>query len=175
MLPKYWIINYLRNEEIANYELYDDDLYNKLRREGKTEEQMLENYSIKPDKNKIVGTMHSMFQINIFETKTGQIRGYRIVDTHGYDFVRIPNDDRHKAYSLVSVDDDFIYAMLYNFRTNVNPIIHVFNWEGVFVRILEFDQKGKHFDLDRVNKKLYFKDEEEGENVWVYDVNYLYE
>jgi hypothetical protein len=174
MLPKYRIINYLTNEEIANYELYDEDLYNKLR-EGKNEVQLAENYRIKPDKNKIVGTMYGMFQINIIELKTGQIRGYRVIDTRGFDFVRIPNDDRYKAYSLVAVDDDFIYAMLDNFRTNAKPIIHVFNWEGIFVRILEFDQKGKNFDLDIVNKKLYFKDDEERENVWVYDVNYLYQ
>ena len=174
MLPKYRIINYLTNEEIADYELYDEYLYNKLRRERKTEEQLSASHSIKPDKSRIVAIMSNMFQINIFETKTGLNRGYRVVGTHGYDFVRIPNDDRHKAYLLVSADDNFIYAMLDNLKTNANPIIHVFNWEGVFVRILEFNQKGIHFDLDRVNKRLYFKDEEEGENVWVYDVSYLY-
>jgi len=174
MVPKFRLINYLTKKEIGYDELYDEDVYNKLRGEGQDTEHLAENYRIKPNKSKVVAVMHCLFQINILDLKTGKWKGFRIADTPGFNIVSNPIP--LPTYSDVSVDDSFIYAMLNNdFEPDVKPIIHVFDWNGNFVRILEFDQKGTVFDLDNVHKKLYFKDEELEENVWVYDVSYLYQ
>ena len=116
----------------------------------------------------------------LIDMSSGEERkGFRIPNTHGFNFVRVPSPPEnrsYRSYKRVSVDDDFVYAMLDNIsEPDAKPVIHVFNWEGDFVRILEPDQKGTTFDLHKTYKKLYIKDEEEEENVWVYDVNYLYE
>ena len=122
--------------------------------------------------------MTRMFQISILDLKTDVLKGFRIAGTQGFDFVRTPlppQDRTRDSYYLVSVDDDYIYAMLNNMHKPENkPEVHVYDWNGNFVRILETDQKGVRFDFDRKNKKLYFKDAEEEENVWVYDVSYFY-
>jgi len=178
MVPKLRLINYLTKEEITDYELYDEDLYNRQRGIGMDNEHLVEAYHIKPDKSKVAAIMNRLFQINILDLKTGEWKGFRVAGTHGFKFVRTPlppTDSSYYSYYNVSVDDEFIYAILNNYHEpDVKPVIHVFDWNGNFVRILECDQKGVVFNLDNVRKKLYFKDNEEGENVWVYDVSYLY-
>lgn len=178
MVPKLTIINYLTLKEITDYHSYDESLYNKLCSFGEDQAHLLETYCIKPDKSKVVSIMTRLYQINILDLKTGKWNGYRIADTQGFNFVHTPlsiTDRTYQSYYHVSVDDDFIYAMLKNiFTPDVKPVIHVFDWNGNFIRILEFDQKGTVFDIDRIQKKLYFKDQEEEENIWVYDVSYLY-
>ncbi len=174
MVPKYSIINYLSKEEIAGYELYDENLYNKLRAPGMENEHLIGTSHIKPDKSKVAGVMNYLYQLNILDLKTGELKGYRLAGTPGFEFVStLLSPETVYSYGWANEDEKFIYIMLSNTHSpEVKPVFHVFDWDGNFVRILEPDQKGTDFALDNVQKKLYTKDDEE--NVWVYDVSYLY-
>ena len=177
MTPKYWYINYLSKEEIDVFELYDENLYNKLRGGGiDNNRHLTATYYIKPDKSKVVGVMNRFYQINILDVKTQESKGYRLAGTLGFELIRTyggRGSEEQYTYRRAAVDDEYIFVMLNNLLTpEIKPIFHVFDWEGNFVRVLEVDQNGTDFDLDRAQKKLYTKDDEE--NVWFYDVSFLY-
>ncbi len=178
MPPKYWKIDFETMEEKDCYELYDEELYNKLRvQDPETESEHLHGtYHIKPDKSKMVNVMRYLYQINILDLKTNKLKGFRLVGSPGFEFVyapTLPGLTEQRKYYYAAVDDSYIYVLLNVYDSEKLPIFHVFDWDGNLVRILTTDQKGRNFDLNRKNRKLYVKDYEE--NVWVYDVNYLYQ
>jgi hypothetical protein len=178
---KYRKINYLSREDVVEYDLFDLELYQKLWAGDDGGFHLSGSNSIKPDKSKIVNAMNFVYQINILDLKTGKVQGYRIAGTHGFRFVRSPLvfDPLKNVYAntyirSITSDNIFIYVLLHNSTQSESVVFHVFDWNGNFVRILETDQKGMNFGFgfDDVRRKIYIKDDVE--NVWVYDVEYLY-
>lgn len=70
------------------------------------------------------------------------------------------NDDNESAYWGVEVTNDYVYALFQGRRDFVNPAprpdrIHVFTWQGEFVRELVLDTPVTTFTVSADNSRLY--------------------
>lgn len=120
--------------------------------------------AIKPDGSKIVQVMRHLPQINILDTKTGEIVGYRM--KNGPDFSLLETDMKRKNeyYLCVHADDNYIYAVYWgkepwNGSLGVElPLfntIHVFDWNGKPLCKLVTDRSFFTVWSDPVRKRLY--------------------
>jgi hypothetical protein len=109
-------------------------------------------------------------QVNILDIKSGKTKGYRVKNSQDLDIIRERGiSDLQYIYSSLKVDNEFIYAKLFD------GTIDVFTWDGSLKRKLQFDKEPYDVALDEVNKYLYtIVVEEDGEKIYRYDVNYLY-
>jgi hypothetical protein len=165
--PSYSIFNYITNKTIASYEIFNGFKYN-----PEIPPPMCLNSSdvLKTDKTKLVMAMVYTRQINILDIKSGKVKGYKVRNSLDLDITREwGSSELETFYWRVDVDDDLIYAMM-------DGVIDVFGWDGSFRRRLKFDKRHPiNIALDPVNKYLYIialgDDDEE---IYRYDVNYLY-
>jgi hypothetical protein len=173
--PLYRIFNYLTNEEVAKYEIYNSFRYNKRLMPPNC---LYSQDRMKPDKTKIGVVMNYLRQINIMDIETGKITGYRVKNTPDFDILEENSAFEYVTYYLwICVDDDYIFALL-NTNDEKSTVIDVFDWNGNFKKELRLDKKIIDFTsigLDPVNKYLYIiAPGEEDEDVYRYDVSYLY-
>ncbi|MDR2286607.1 MAG: TolB-like 6-bladed beta-propeller domain-containing protein, partial [Prevotellaceae bacterium] len=174
--PSYQIFNYLTNEEVAKYEIYNSFRYNKRL------EPVLCLYSqdrMKPDRTKVAMGLHYLRQINIMDIETGKVTGYRVENTPDFDILTENSAFEYVSYYLwTCVDDDYIFALLSN-NDKTSTVIDVFDWNGNFRKELVLDKgiiNSSSIGIDPVNKYLYIITEgEEEEVVYRYDVSYLYQ
>jgi hypothetical protein len=135
---------------------------------------------IKPDDNtKLVMAMFSMDQINIMDVTTGEIKGYR--NKNSPDFNYLKDIDNIKNYYLdVCVDDKYIYGLYLNGKNGLGStanILHVFDWDGNFIRKIVLDKTVLYLSMgfDPVKKYLYIDTlGEDDEEIYRYDLSYLY-
>ncbi|MEA4918101.1 BF3164 family lipoprotein [Proteiniphilum sp.] len=120
--------------------------------------------AIKPDGSKIVQAMMHLPQINIMDTNTGDVVGYRM--RNGPDFSLLETDMKkmNRYYTCVHADDDYIYATYWgkeawNDRFGIEVpsfnTIHVFDWDGNPIYKLITDQSFYRVWSDPVRKRLY--------------------
>lgn len=95
------------------------------------------NDKIKPDRSKIAMAMHMVAQINILDIETGELKGFRLKGTPGFDYLKGDPKNFRNYYLKLTVDDRFIYAIyedlpFYGHREEqrTNTIVHVFDWDG---------------------------------------------
>ena len=187
--PTYHIFNYKTGQKIHTYEPYNKFKYNE------NIPPQISLYSIdniKPDGTKLIMGMLFLGQINIMDIATGRITGYYIKDSPNFDVLRkYSNFNGEYFYSMICVDDDFIYCTLNERgdglmnaggylpgarRVIGNTTLYVFDWNGNFKKILILDKEQESIDLDPVNKHIYLlTNGAEDEEVYRYDVGYLYE
>jgi hypothetical protein len=135
---------------------------------------------IKPDDNsKLVMAMFSMDQINILDVVTGEIKGYRNKNSPGFDYLK-DIDNLKRYYTDICVDDKYIYGLYLNGKNSqdrMGNILHVFDWDGNFIRKIVLDKMVLYLSMgfDPVNKYLYIDAlSEDDEEVYRYDMSYLY-
>ena len=184
--PTYHIFNYRTKQKIKSYEPYNKFKYN----ENIPPQISLYSWDrIKPDRTKLAMGMLFLGQINIMDIETGKITGYYIKDTPNFDVLRKHSDfNRRYFYSLIFVDNDFIYGTLNEseyrlineeyrlINENGKTTLYVFDWNGNFKKVLILDKAMESIALDPVNKQIYvLTNGAEDEEVYRYDVGYLYE
>jgi hypothetical protein len=173
--PLYQIFNYLTNEEVAKYEIYNSFRYNKSLGPAFC---LYSQDRMKPDRTKIAMGLSYLRQINIIDIETGKVTAYRVKNTPDFDILTENSDFKNVSYYLwTCVDDDYIFALLSN-NDQKSTVIDVFDWNGNFKNELVLDKgilNPGSISIDPVNKCLYIITEGKKEEVvYRYDVNFLY-
>jgi hypothetical protein len=136
---------------------------------------------IKPDHTKIAMGMQMLNQINILDVETGNLKGYRVKGSCGFDDLNNVGKQVKFCYKMITLDNDYIYALyagidlaedgVAHFMTSTDNI-HVFDWEGKFIAKIQLDQKVEYIAFDPIKKFIYSYDNEE--LIYRFDVSYLY-
>ena len=117
--------------------------------------------AFKPDGSKIVQAMTRLQQINILDTRTGEVTGYRMNGTPDFSIFETKKKVINSNYVRVEVDDQYIYASFWGKETwGVKEIpfvntIHVFDWNGKWLYELKTDLPVHEMWLDRIRNRLY--------------------
>ena len=177
--PSYEKRTIYTDELLAEYPLYKISEF-----ENKKTDLALFDYFysydvIKPDGSKIVQAMSNLPQINIIDTETGAIVGYRIKNGPGFSLFETNMKPLNKYYASIQVDDKYIYATYWgkerwesgNLAPNINTI-HVYDWEGNQVYEIVTDRIFFRLSLDTVRNRLYTWDLETGDAAYL-DLNEL--
>jgi hypothetical protein len=169
VLPHIWsLYNYKTGEKLRQYNAFNESKFLEEFFGFNSEDQL------KPDHTKFVMPMEFFRQINIVDIQTGEIKGYMFKDSPDYSIIAEKRADELKTYYFrACVDNDFIYAAI---QEENDIFIDVFDWNGNYTRRLGLDKKMEEFvTLDPVNKYLYITiTGEEEEEIYRYDVSYLY-
>jgi len=139
---------------------------------------------IKPDGTKIAQAMRIFPQINIIDTHTGDIIGYRLNKTPDFSLFEQELDIKSMDQYFLNIhaDDNYIYASYWGkepWSGRVSSgfpfvnIIHVFDWSGNHIYELITDRSFFHIWLDHVRNRLYTIDMNTDE-VYYLDLNELY-
>jgi hypothetical protein len=117
--------------------------------------------AFKPDGSKIAQAMRHLPQINILDTHTSQLVGFRMKKSPNFSFFKTDMKSRKLYYTNLQVDNNYIYALYWGKRPpekNEKPFIdtiHIFNWQGKLLFELQADQSVDFIHLDQVRNRLY--------------------
>lgn len=120
--------------------------------------------AIKPDGSKIVQAMRHLPQINILDTNTGDVVGYRVKKGPNFSLLETDMQLLNVYYNCVHADDDFIYASYWGKEPWIDRLgvelpffntIHVFDWNGKPLYKLITDRSFFRIWSDPVRKRLY--------------------
>jgi hypothetical protein len=170
--PIHRLFNYRTGgEEIVRHDIFNNFQYNEIK---PPQLCLVSSDCIKPDNTKVAMSMMYFRQLNILDIATGKITGYRFKDTPDFDILRkgSPVKELQTYCTGAYADDDLIYSVNINEK---NTTIDVFDWNGIYKRKLFLDTMVYNIALDPVNKYLYaLVSGEDDEEVYRYDVSYLY-
>lgn len=173
---KYNLYDIEHKKVMKEYELFKQPIYN-LNKKIENRDYLHSIDRIKPDNNKIAMGMWMFPQINILDVKSGELKGFRINKNIDFNYIKNTSKKLRLYYKTISVDNAHIYALyseafiedgLEGFRTPANTI-HVFDWDGNFVRKIILDQKILNMTLDPVKKYLYCINNEDV--IYYYDLS----
>lgn len=160
--------------EVQKFPLYKEDLVNDESAGG-----IFNSWSaLKPDGTKLVQAMGRLPQLNIVDTRTGQVVGYRMKGGPDYSLLQSGTGELKKYYLSVQADDRYIYAAYWGKETWGGTSmpkfdqIHVFDWEGNLLYKLKTDQSFFVIWLDTVRNRLYTRDWSTDE-IYYLDLNEL--
>lgn len=120
--------------------------------------------TMKPDGSKIAQVMRHLPQINILDTHTGDVVGYRMKNGPDFSLVNTSMEKMHVYYNNVHADDNYIYATYWGKEPWVDrpgaPLpffntIHIFDWNGKLLHELITDKSFYRVWSDPVRKRLY--------------------
>lgn len=120
--------------------------------------------TMKPDGSKIVQVMRHLPQINILDTHTGDVVGYRAENGPDFSLLNSDMEIKNVYYNNVHADDDYIYATYWGKEPWVDRLgvalpffntIHVFDWYGKLLYELTTDKSFYRVWSDPVRKRLY--------------------
>ena len=164
--PLYEKRTILTNELIDNYFIYKEEFV-----QNKNVETIDFFYTwdaIRPDGSKIVQAMWHLPQLNVLDSNTGDIIGYRI--SHKPDFSILNTDLKSLKiyYNSVQADNNYIYATYWGKDPWVDHegteapflnTIHVYNWNGKLLYELIADRSFfRSIWLDHARNRLYSMD-----------------
>lgn len=122
--------------------------------------------SMKSDGSKIAQAMRHLSQINIINTHTGDIIGYRMKNSPDFSFLEkeIELKSREEYYINLHTDNNYIYATYWGkepwsgrsndgFPSIYN--IHIFDWNGKQLYDIITDRSYFHIWVDPVRNRLY--------------------
>lgn len=165
--PKYIPGNYtLYSHSLDNplqiYTLFDKPVINPIHKFPNV--FYASNDRIKPDKSKIAMAMHQVAQINILDVITGELEGFRLKGTPGFDYLKGDPENFRTYYWKLNVDDRYIYAIYEDVpsygsheKDRTNTVIHVFDWDGNPVCKFILPEVLGQITLDPVTGYLYGK------------------
>lgn len=137
--------------------------------------------TMKPDGTHIVQAMRKLPQLNMIDTRTGQVIGYRIKGGPDYSLVQTTMSNLTEYYYNVQADDKYIYAVYWGKESWDGSLesslpkfdmIHVFDWEGNLLYKLRPDQSFYITWLDTARNRLYTRDWNTDE-IYYLDLNEL--
>jgi hypothetical protein len=135
--------------------------------------------AMSPDRKKIVQAMSYLYQINIIDLETGEIKGFRANNTPGFELFKTTMDPYVEHYYACQTDDKYIYCLFNGSKFDSNDrgdkymprTIHVFNWDGKLVSKIDLGRDAWEFQLDRVNNRIYTINRLE--EIYCYDLSKL--
>jgi hypothetical protein len=136
------------------------------------------NDAFNQDGSKIAQAMIHLSQLNIIDTHTGQVTGYRMEKSPDFTFFETKMDNRSDYYIRIQADNNYIYVSYWGkepWGLREIPfinVIHVFNWNGKLIHKLKIDQSIGEIFLDTVRNRLYITSEKKDE-VFYLDLNNL--
>lgn len=121
--------------------------------------------AIKPDGSKLCQAMSYLPQLNIIDLETGEVNGYRMENSNGFVSFEKSDFPKNRFYTRKSqADDKYIYSIYWGKipweKDDLNNIpcvdlIHVYNWDGKIVKVIQLDECINNMFLDRVKNRLY--------------------
>lgn len=176
---EYILFDSKSNEIIKTFKLFKKPIINKNDKQQYPVEQYLSSYDvIKPDKTKIAMSMVLMSQINILDLKNGTLKAVRLRNTPDLSYL----EKEHNKYTIfhrgIAADDDYIYVPYLNtpydggmgMAKQINNI-HVYNWDGEFIKNIFLTKPFLSLAVDQCKKKLYTIDNED--EVYSYNIELL--
>ena len=138
---------------------------------------------IKPDGTKIAQAMRHLPQINILDTHTGDIVGFRMRNSPDFSFLDKVADIkwRDEYYINIHADNNYIYATYWGkepWSGRIDDgfpfvnIIHIFDWNGKQLYELVTDRSFFHVWVDQIRNRLYTIDMN-NDDVYYIDLNEL--
>ena len=171
----YYLFDPFTNDTIRSYIIYNRPIVNELSSDPLA--FLSSSDRIKPDKSKVAMGMRMVSQINILDLESGKLLGFRHRNTPDYSFLEKDPFNFRVYYHQICVDDDYIYGLYLN--NNLTDIeinldfatseIHIFDWEGNFVKRVILDQKMDQIAVDLKNRTLYGYNTVE-EELYAYEV-----
>jgi hypothetical protein len=133
-------------------------------------------HRIKPDRRKTVMGMHHFAQINILDIKTGKQQVSGLKSSINPDEL-LQNRNKEKLYySDIAVNNNYIFGLYLNRLSSTQIFetdeVHVFDWNGNFVRKIKLDKKVGQITVDPV-KNLLYGNTQDGENLYRYHLDEL--
>ena len=131
------------------------------------------NNTIKPDGFKIAQLMTNLHQLNILDTETGEVIGYRMEGSPDFSVFETKKKKINSTYVRAQADDQYIYASFWGkeswdrYEIPLINTIHVFDWNGRWLYELKTDLPIHEMWLDKIRNRLYTT------NMNVDDVFYL--
>lgn len=134
--------------------------------------------ALKPDGSRVAQAMRHLPQLNIINTQTGQVIGYR--SKEGDHFSVFESEVKIKNYYIeAQADNNYIYATYYgkeawgqNDDISINTI-HVFDWNGNLIQKIRTDKSIDRIALDTVENRLYSIDLA-NDQVYYLDLNEIF-
>jgi WD40 repeat protein len=167
--PVYSVFNCNTKKELHRYEIYNGFSYSE---HTNPTDCLAGNFTMKPDRTKLVIAMQNLHQVNILDLKNGKVKGYRLKGSPDFDILKKGGSKLKSYYTWIYADDELIYAV---FQKRKNIVIDVFDWDGNLKQGLFLGKTTQSITLDPINKYLYaLVNGEEDEEVYRYDVSYLY-
>lgn len=120
--------------------------------------------AIKPDGSKIVQVMRHIPQLNILDTETGVVVGYRMENGPGFSLLETDMKLMNVYFNCVHADDDYIYATYWGKEHWIDRvgvelplfnIVYVFDWDGKLLYKLITDRSFFRVWSDPTRKRLY--------------------
>lgn len=178
-LPAYELLDASNGEIIKKYPLFTQQITNPSLPED-IPYFYLSTDVLHPDESKIAIAMTLIGQLNIINLQTGKMECFKIEGTKDMSYLEksIPQNF-HAYYQNVTADEQHIYALYVNKpffaneklnNTNMHSHeIHVFDWNGNFLKRLYLDQEVQQIRLNAANGLLYAK-ENIGDRIFVYEL-----
>jgi len=167
---------YQKYNMCTNNVLQDYHIYKKSVRNGKASVEPSSFYYssdfLKPDGSKIVMAMRYLPQINIIDTNTGDVVGFRMPEGPGFSLFETKMKPYNIYYNSVQADDNYIYAAYWgkkqwevsrNAKVPILNTIHVFDWQGNLLYKIKTDRSYFRIWLDQGRNRLYTTDIENSE------------
>lgn len=174
---EYRIYNSQSNQLTRSIKIFKKGIVNNFNDKRTPSEQYYSTSdAIKPDGSKVAMGMLYLSQINILDIKSGIIKGFRLRNTPNYKYLE-GDPEKFRVYNfLVSADDKYIYASYLDISFNKGMglrsdihVLHVYDWEGNFIKQLYLEFPFYRMTIDPINKKLYTSDRED--EIYSYDLN----
>ena len=114
---------------------------------------------------KLSSAMAVLHQINILDVKTGMLKGFRMNHTPSFRNITGRQQEIKFHYLAITADQQYIYALYVGETTNNKSgfpngrFIHIFDWNGAFVRKLHLDKEASHIGIDAKNHALLVKND----------------
>lgn len=152
------------NELMQNYPIYNTMSVQNSNAENPIDFFFYTWDAMKPDGSKIVQAMRHLPQINILDTHTGDIVGYRMKNGPDFSLLKTDMKSMNIYYNCVHADDNYIYATYWGKEPWVDRLgvelpvfntIHVFDWNGKLLYELVTDQSYFRIWSDPIRKRLY--------------------
>ncbi|MFI3262985.1 MAG: hypothetical protein R3Y26_08765 [Rikenellaceae bacterium] len=150
-----------QNKLVKDYPIYIND---EMEYTGETPDPFYSWNAIHPDGSKIVSVMKYLPQINILDTKRGDITGYRLDASYDFSYLLTSTKLSKVFYNHVHADSDFIYATYWGKEQwndsygskmpNFNKI-HIYDWDGNLRYELTTDKSYLRIWSDSTRKRLY--------------------
>jgi len=114
---------------------------------------------------KLSSAMAILHQINILDIETGMLKGYRMNRSPNFGNIVGRQLEIEIHYTTITADTQYIYALYAGEATNLKSgfpngrYIHIFDWNGKFLRKLYLDKEAGHIGIDARNHVLLIKDD----------------
>lgn len=162
-LPYYQKRTIYSNELLNDYSIYKQSIKND-ESDIIPKSFFYSNEAFHPNGSKVVQAMLNLPQLNILDTKTGEVTGYRMKGSPHLSVFETKNKIFIDYYLRVQADEKYIYASYWGKKPwDIKEIpfintIHVYNWQGNLIHKITTDRTIGEMALDRARNRLYTMD-----------------